>query len=239
MKYLSMGFALVRQWFPEVVSAQPGRVALQRLAVELTGTVGIGRTGDDRIEASIAGQLNTGMWPATLSSPDATDAASRAEMPLDARAPVDARKSSAGQIAHADPFVWLQLLDDRGAPLTHETFLGHGVGTQYRVHARIEVPSITEPGTPALASDDAGQEAREPRSNARLASGLVARVVARTYRNPAGPRYHTEVIVLTLLPAGAALPAPKSRPASAPAPPLALVPALAAAPEYETAAGRA
>ncbi len=239
MKYLSMGFALVRQWFPEVGSAPPGPAALEPLAVELTGTVGIGRTGDDRIEASIAGQLNTGLSPETRSIPDALDAASLAEGRLDSRAPVDARKSSAGQIAHADPFVWLQLLDDRGAPLTHETFLGHGVGTQYRVHARIEVPSITEPGASARPSDDAGQEARAPRASARLASGLVARVVARTYRNSAGPRYHTEVIVLTLLPAGAALPAPKSRPASVPESALALVPALAAAPEHGTEARRA
>jgi len=207
-KYFSMGVAMIRDWLPDALVLGPGtEPAPKPISVELKGTVGITPGKEDKIEASIAGHV------------DARDVAERlgegsgAELDALRTTHVEAKTSSAGKIAKADPFVWLQLLDDAGSPLTHETFLGRGVGMKYQVRARIEVSAIAESAT-AKSSVHGGRACR------RLAFGLQARLVTRTYRNPAGPRYHTEVLVLPLLPAGSDLPTTASPPA------LALVPAL-------------
>jgi hypothetical protein len=200
MSYLSTGMALVRQLFPDAVPKGPVSTrSLKPLAIELDVTVGIERAGIDRIEASIAGRI-------------------RAQGGAETQ--VGARRSSAGALAEAEPFAWLQLLDDHGAFLTHETFLGRGVGIEYKVCARIELPTFMEPMT-AVESGDGAWSRRTP-SRMRLASGLHARVVTRTYRNPSGPRYHMEWLTLALLAARAEFPI-----ASSPmAPALVLAPGL-------------
>jgi hypothetical protein len=213
-KYFSMGVAMVRQWLPEALGPAP-QATTKQVGVELNGTVGIECVGDNHIEASIAGDLHAREGGDPLHDKSVVPIASDVVV-TSTLARVEARRSSSGKLAQADPFVWLQLLDDNGAPLTHETFLGKGVGKKYQVRARIEVPAIAE----AVAAKPAMRGARDRR---RLASGLCARLVTRTYRNPSGPRYHTEVLLLPLLPAGTDLPMPTARPAPA----LALVPALA------------
>jgi hypothetical protein len=118
---------------------------------------------------------------------------------------VEARRRSSGSLAEAEPLVWLQLLDDRGASLTHETFLGRGVGIEYKVRARIDLPMLVE--LPAAVESDARLRApRRSPSHPRVASGLHARVVTRTYGNPSGPRFHMETLMLKLLVARAELP---------------------------------
>lgn len=214
MNYLSRGLSFVRHWFPEALVVGPEPSPRPKpVAVELTGIVGITPVNDDQIEASVAGCL------------DAKDPYETRKQDSVVRLPserfesgatrVEARKSSLGRLAHADPFVWLQLLDDRGVALTHETFLGHGVGMKYQVRARIQVPTVSDDAPPP------NTNGRAQKAKRRLASGIYARLVTRTYRNPAGPKYHTEALVLTLLPAGAYLPQ-ASAPATTPA--LALVP---------------
>jgi hypothetical protein len=196
MSYLSTGMALVRQWFPDAVPKGPESTRSRKpLAIELDVTVGIERAGIDRIEASIAGRI-------------------RAQEGAETR--VGARRRSSGALAEAEPFAWLQLLDDHGAFLTHETFLGRGVGIEYRVHARIELPTIAE-SPRAVESDDRARPARRS-SPTRLASGLHARVVTRTYRNASGPRYYMEVLTLPLLAAHVPFPAVPMVPALALAP---------------------
>jgi hypothetical protein len=210
MNYLSRGMTLVRQWFPEVPGGLEGAHSREPLTVELNGTVAIARAGGDRIEASIAGRIRAQGPDGPLRS--AGNKGGHYPLGLDsgvwrAETRVEARHCSSGALAEADPFVWLQLFDDDGIALTHETFLGRGVGIAYKVHAWIEVPTLVEP--PIVAeSDDRVRMLRRSASCTRLASGLHARVMTRTYRNPSGPRYHAEALVLELLSAGAELPVP-------------------------------
>jgi len=170
MNYLSKSMTAVRGWFPEAATKSAKETRPLEM-VEFDATVGIARAGDDRIDASIAGRIS-----ARESDADrryAEDDPSHLGLgtgPDGAETRVEARRRSLGALADAEPFVWLQLFDDRGASLTHETFLGHGVGVEYRVRAQF------------------------PR-----AAGLHARVVTRTYRNRSGPRYHAEVLILSLL----------------------------------------
>jgi hypothetical protein len=115
---------------------------------------------------------------------------------------VDARRRSSGALADANPFLWFQLVDDRGAILSHETFLGRGVGIERKVQARIHMPAFVGLSLPPE-SDGAARKPREGSVGTRLASGLHARIVVRTYCNTTGPRYHAETLMLTLLGAGA------------------------------------
>ena len=235
MKHFSMGMAFVRQWLPVAVPGAPKGVRFdERLAVELDGTVGIARAGGDRIEASIAGRIRAQGpdWARGCAEDD--DAQHRPGLDpglLWAETLMEARRRSSGALAEADPFVWFQLLDDCGVPLTHETFLGRGVGIEYKVHARIEMSMLLEPAMVAE-SDDRVCAPRLSPSRRRLASGLHARILTRTYRNPSGPRYHMEVLVLMLLAAGAELPLP----AFPTVPALALVPRLPSVPTRRAAA---
>ena len=201
MSILSTGLGFVRQWFPDV--AGPREDAPRHpLSVELNGTVGIARAEGDRIEATIAGQIQTSEPHRLLSA--TSDEIEMDSVPALYQA-VEARCHSTGRLAESDPFVWIQLFDDRGASLTHQTFLGRGVGVEYKVHARIEVPAVVAPRSVAAA----GEDARAPRRRLpRLASGLHARIVTRTYGHSSGPRYHMEELGLRLLNAGTALPIP-------------------------------
>jgi len=199
--------ALVRSCFQEVARTPTGARHHESLAVELNGTVRIAPSGGDRIEASIAGQIRP--QDPNRGTRRAHDHHEDHQPGLDpdlfrAETRVEAHGHSSAELAEANPFVWLQFFDDHGAPLTQETLLGHGVGIEYKIRTRIEVPTFVEPATVAE-SDDRAHSRRQSHSPTRLASGLHARVTTRTYRNPIGPQYHTEVLALMLLAAGAEL----------------------------------
>ena len=227
MTVLEAGITLIRQWFREPVPDARGRDGA--LAIDLEGTLEIARADDDRIEASIAGRIRVvreGSGAVRVAESDEGHHGPGLEPdPARAETRVDARCRSVGALADAHPFVWLQLLDDRGAALTHETLLGRGVAIEHRVHARIVVPAWFEPPM-ADESDDREASPRRTPARVRLVSGLHARVVARTYRNASGPRYHEEVLMLTLLAAGDIL-----VPALPMTPVLAVVPARPPLPE--------
>lgn len=211
MKYVSKAMALVRQCLPlNAPGMLPGVRSHEPLAVELDGTVMIARAGADQIEASIAGRIRAQGLTGTAPEDDDTDhgaAPHRGRSRTGAR--VEARSRSSAALAEAEPFVWLQLFDDRGISLTHEAFLGRGVGVEYEVHARIELPTLSG-FHPAAGADDSIAP-RDSHARLRLASGVHARLVTRTYRNPSGPRYHVEVLALALLAAGAELAVPATR----------------------------
>jgi hypothetical protein len=207
MKVLSMGMALVRQWFPEAVPEEGPDLRRRRpLAVELDGAVGVVRADGGRIEISVVGQIRpcapTGSlrcdrdddghaWPRL--TPDPTRGTS-----------VNARVLSTGALGDATPFVWLQLFNGRGGSLTHQVFLGRGFGSAYQIHARIDVPTRVGP-SPAERAGHHEPESHWTLSRTRLASGLRARIVVRNYRNVAGPQYQMEAFDLILLAAGAGL----------------------------------
>jgi len=100
--------------------------------------------------------------------------------PVPAELLVEDRGFSAGALADARPFLWFQLVDGRGVALSHEMFIGRGVEIEHNLDARVHMAMF---------------------------SGLHARIVARTYRNTSGPRYHSEVLALTLLGVGSGFPA--------------------------------
>jgi hypothetical protein len=162
---LSLGMALMRHWLPDMGATPRARVRTRgTLAIDFRGAVAIARSEGDRIEASITGRIDrVGPEPGSVETC------------------VDARRRSSGAVADANPFLWFQLVDDRGTALSHETFLGRGVGIERKVQARVHLAAA---GT-------------------RLVSGLHARIVARTYCNTTGPRHHVETLMLTLLAAGA------------------------------------
>lgn len=183
MTVLSVGMALVRQWFPVVMP--PRASARGSLALEIRGTVTIAQAAADRIEASIAARI---LFART------SKGAPQELVPAELR--VEDRCLSAGALAAARPFLWFQLFDDRGVALSHETFIGRGVGIAHNVHARILLPTLAD------AHDHHAPRRHASRARTRLSSGLNARIVARTYRNTSGPRYHVEELVLTLLASG-------------------------------------
>lgn len=183
MTALSVGMALVRHWFPVGMPARA--TARGSLALEIRGTVTIARAADDRIEASIDARIRV-----------ARTSKGAPQEPVPAELRVEDRCLSAGVLADARPFLWLQLFDDRGVALSHETFIGRGVGIGHNLHARVLLPTLVD-----------AHHHRVPRRRAfpartRLSSGVNARIVARTYRNTSGPRYHVEVLMLTLLAVG-------------------------------------
>jgi hypothetical protein len=113
---------------------------------------------------------------------------------------VDARRRSAGALAAADTFLWIQVLDDLGAPLSDETYLGHGNDREYRVHARFAVEILLESNTSAGPGRNEIADGRLwSGAEAKFLQGLQARVLLRTYQTPSGPCYHTEQVVLPLL----------------------------------------
>ena len=208
MTFLSTGMALVRQWLPAgMPEGLGGARPHEPLAIELHGTLGIARAEGDRIEASIAGRIRPLDPNEALGRARDVDGHGRLMFDRDsirAETWVEARRRSLGALAEANPFVWFQLFDDRGTALAPEMFLGHGIAIEYEVHARIEVPTIVEPSTEMGSRRPPGAARPNPLCS-RLASGVHARVVTRTYRNSSGPRYHIEVLVLRLLAAGAQL----------------------------------
>jgi len=197
------GIARLLRWFHGRHVAGASRRS-GKLSLELDGVLRIACVEDDRIEASIVSRIRRGTvrraprctrdddprrWP--VGDPDPTHGETQ----------VDIRCRSSAALAQAEPFVWLQLVDDGGTPVTQQMLLGRGVGNQYEFHAQFDVPSRT----PSTAS-------------ARPTSGLHARVMTRTFRNECGPQYHMEVLTLTLLKAGdpsldAVRPAPLPLPA--------------------------
>ena len=211
MNCLSRGMALVRQWLPDVEpwALEGVRSPHEPVAVEFSGTLGIWPVDHDRIEAAITGGIRA--QEPNGASRRVGDDTWRHRPELDpeaseAKTRVEARRWSSAALAEADPFVWLQLIDDRGTSLTRETFLGHGIGIEYNVHARMELATRNAPMR--VACDDRRRPREGSGSRAHLASGLHGRIVARTYRNPSGPQYHSEVLTLSLLPTGAELQLP-------------------------------
>ena len=120
------------------------------------------------------------------------------------RAPLDQSGATTLPLGVADPFIWLQLIDDLGAPVTEEVFLGHGIGRCYRLHAQVGLGwSVTDVAcTAADAADDNVPWTEPGRIPDATLRGLYARLLLRTYCNDRGPRFTTEVLILTLLPAG-------------------------------------
>jgi hypothetical protein len=100
----------------------------------------------------------------------------------------------------ADPFVWLQLIDDRGAPVTEEACLGHGIDLECRIHARAPLGIRS---SVMLAAPLAGRPmATVPIVREATVRGLYARLLLRTYGSETGPRYQTEAVVIPLLEPG-------------------------------------
>lgn len=201
-----MGMALVRQWFPETGAEEVQDVRPRKpLAVELGGTVGVARIDGDRIEISVVGRIRPCAPTGSLrcDRDDDGHAWSRlAPDPSQTGRSVNARALSTAVLGDATPFVWLQLFDGRGRSLTHQVFLGRGTGSEYKIHARIDVPTRVGPSP---AETHRPPESHWTLSRTRLASGLRARIMIRTYRNASGPQYQMESFDLTLLAAGAGL----------------------------------
>jgi len=195
--------ASLMRWFPIVLQNAGGRRHV--LPLDLTATV---RTRPDDesecMEVSVQGWM--AVDPAATARAHRPGATRSSVATLDG-ARIDACRRSAGRLANAEPFTWIQVVDDRGAPLTGETFLGQGIGMRCRVHARVQVEVLAAPAAP---SAPPGNGTAAKRVGVEIASGVHARLLLRTYRNPTGPLFHTEAIVLPLLAAGHHLRVPSS-----------------------------
>jgi hypothetical protein len=177
------------------------------VAIDLQGTVHIGRcTTDNRVEAIIAARM-------TAEPPDGgppprgvtPGVAGRIVVPHGyGRAALSLTESGFTQLplGVADPFVWLQLIDDRGAPVTEEACLGHGVDLQCRFHADASLGvrcAVTL--VPPFGPHTSARKIR-PGVHEVTVRGLYARLVLRTYGSDVGPRFQTEVVMIPLLETG-------------------------------------
>lgn len=186
MTLLSLGVELVRQWRPTSNYAFSDHARNHApLLIDLDGTLGIARAADNRIDVSIAIRIRTA-----------------AQDGLGAERRVEAVRRSVAPLADSNPFFWLQIVDDRGAPLAHERFLGNGVGTEFPLLVRILVPARVERVVIARSKGRVSASHR-PRTRIEVATGVHARVVTRTYGNPSGPQYHLEEFMFDLIPIGA------------------------------------
>jgi hypothetical protein len=206
MTQFSTALGRVRRWLRVGEhGGSRGRNAVRHLTLEVGGTVRITPAGNGQVEASIVGRIHAPACDEALhgardDAPHGPGAERREEIT------VEARCRSIAAVAASDPYATLQLLDDDGVALTYEVPLGHGVGTRYDFHARIDMRTRAEPlrdTPPRLFADTLSVDAPHA-----LVSGLRARVVTTTYRNDRGPQYHVEALTLTLLDAGAEFPGP-------------------------------
>jgi hypothetical protein len=182
---------IARHWFPQVVHGAGGSRSGEprRLPIELFATLRLRRDPDEeRVEASLDGEL------LAMSLPESAG-------PV--RETIETRLATSARLALADPSTWIQVIDDRGAPLTYEIFLGQGAESDCRLHAGVTTPVVVEP---AGRDGDPRGAMRPPGGAIRFVRGLYARLLFRTYLSPRGPRFHVESLLLPLVGAGHRVP---------------------------------
>jgi hypothetical protein len=177
------------------------------IPIDLECTVHIARSSiDNRVEAIIAGRLTAGLPDGGPPPSGATPGVAGTIVAPHGHGRAALLLTETGftrlPMGVADPFVWLQLVDDRGAPVTEEACLGHGMNLQCRVHARAPLGvhcAVTL--APPFAAHAA---ARTPRVVVREVTvrGLYARLLLRTYGSEVGPRFQTEVLMIPLVEPG-------------------------------------
>ncbi len=114
--------------------------------------------------------------------------------------------------AGGNPFIWLQLVDDKGAPLTGEIYLGRCVQGLMSLAADFTLPSS------ALAVVFAGDCTNNPgpyitlSGTLTLNAGVSAKLIFRNNDNPVGGPHEADVttsVKLEILPPGTTIQFPK------------------------------
>jgi hypothetical protein len=205
---LSSAFPPPTQRPPLPIVILGGGLDYCRVCADLTAELII--QGDDTggIRASLAGDLAA---EAALESDRRRPSGPAPELAGWTPARITTSRNSSLPLGQANPFAWLQLMDQVGKPFTEPVLLGHGVHTRYPLHARFEAEALRHRsiarGAPIAGRPPVPHEARVAIA---LRRGLYARLVLRTYASVTGPRFQTEALVLDLM-------APHEPTASAPA----------------------
>ena len=192
----------VKGLLSELSPAEPPLIHLRQLAIEFSATVRIRPDADHgHLCATLAGGIETDRSPDLLAlARTPADISGRPALEpcagIPVRDPIDEQRITSGRIAPANPAAWIQVVDDRGAQMTHEVFLGCGSEADYRVHARVSTAVTTD--VPATFPGDAFDDELD----VKFVRGLTARVLFRTYRSDDGPSYHSEFVELPLLSPG-------------------------------------
>ena len=199
--------ALARQWLPDIGprATQETREA-GSLPVELQATVQlVRRTEDDRAYVSVTGEIlfgSTRRWMIPLGEDDLDPREGSRDGRCVAgrtRERLVARCSTEQPFGPLDPFLWIQILDDRGAALTQDVYLGHGMDVIFRIHTRTSLGVFQET---ICTSYPARFQGRSPRTPDKILHGVSARLLLRTFGGPDGARFQTESVHLPLLPNG-------------------------------------
>jgi hypothetical protein len=181
------------------------------LPVELHGTLRLGRDeDDDAVDARVHGELVTfgsagrRLFPRRASdTPSPAPPAGEDEPTVPVGTRVDVHRSTSHGLALAEPYVWLQMVDARGAGLTYNTYLGHGSGVGFPLDVRVTLPAraqMRQPGTEHEGNGDAPWS--RTGVHVEFVHGLYARVLIRTYGSTSGPRLCVETLLLPLVTVG-------------------------------------
>jgi len=142
---LSSAFSPPAQRPPVPIVIIGGGLDLCPVRVDLTAELAIRRVGaSDGIEASLAGDVVAEkLKDESRFEPDRRQVT---EMPPESApwtpARITASRVSSLPLGPANPFAWLQLMDQVGRPLTEQVFLGPGVDTCYSLHSRFETEAV-------------------------------------------------------------------------------------------------
>lgn len=189
----------------EEPAAEGSRPDMESVPIDLDGTVHVTRrTPDDRVEAIIDGCLTAdplrGGPPGCDTPPGVADTIVAPHGHDQAALRLHEHGLTRLPLGITNPFVWLQLIDDRGAPVTAEACLGHGMGLECRIHARAPL-GVRSSVTLASPLRGHGVAAHHLLREVTV-RGLYARLLLRAYGGEAGPRFLTEVMVIPLLEPG-------------------------------------
>ena len=129
----------------------------------------------------------------------------------------DVEAITSDELARAKPSVWIQMIDERGAALVRQDFLGPGVDVAYPVRARFTVPVTIQ----VSAGSAVAARARDVRPariglDVRLRYGLYAGLLFRTPSDRPRQCPRVESCLMPLLSAGDRFRCPELRVPAAP-----------------------
>jgi hypothetical protein len=186
-----------------------GHCVSSSLPVRLAATLCLRRTGDqEAIEAALHGELaaqRPAGWmivPERAADPLRFAPQPSAPRPTEAaRERIDVRRTTTGGLDNVDPLAWIQLLDDRGAALCSEIFVGHRLDVAYAIQARVTLLARAHAHVAAGRRTRSLHQGGMP-GRAELVHGVYARLLLRTIHDRTGPRFRVDAVVLPLLAAG-------------------------------------